>query len=181
MIGHSSGAVAILGLLEALPTDNAVQACYLVGSFKNDLGWDSLKQLFVKPFDFEKIKSMSRLWYFLHSDNDPYCPLEHAKYLHNKIGGDLIILSGQKHFSVGTAGEQYRQCPYLYHLIVSDSMNADDVISIYKDVEQQGITIWLDGGWGVDALLEKQTRPHGDIDIVIQKKRCTANDQLFKR
>lgn len=170
LIGHSSGAVAILGLLEALPENTTVQACYLVGSFKDDLGWDSLKQLFLKPFDFAKIASKSRLWYFLHSDNDPYCPLEHAQYLHQKIGGDLIVLPGQKHFNIGTFGEQYREFPYLYHLIVGDSMAADDVLSLYTEMEQKGIRLWLDGGWAVDALLEKQTRPHGDIDIVIQKK-----------
>lgn len=170
VIGHSSGAVAILGLLEALPENTSVHACYLVGSFKNDLGWDSLKQLFTKPLDFDRIKSKSRLWYFLHSDNDPYCPLDHARYLHEQIGGDLIVLPGQKHFNVSTYGEEYRQFPYLYHLIVGDSMTAEDVMRIYSDMEQAGVTLWLDGGWGVDALLEKQTRPHKDIDIVIQKK-----------
>lgn len=169
-IGHSSGAVAILGLLEALPVGTKVQACYLVGSFKNDLGWDSLKQLFVKPFDFEQIKTKSRLWYFLHSDNDPHCPLEQAEYLHSQIGGDLIVLPGQKHFSVGTAGLQYKQFPYLLHVILGDTMTADDVLEIYQDMEQQHVTLWLDGGWGVDALLEKQTRAHGDLDIAIQKK-----------
>lgn len=169
LIGHSSGAVAILGLLEALPASTTVQACYLVGSFKNDLGWDSLKLLFVKPLDFHQIKSKSRLWYFLHSDNDPYCPLEHAKFLHDQIGGDLIVLPGQKHFSIGTAGEQYNRFPYLFHLIVGDTMNAENVLEIYQTMQKQGVQFWLDGGWGVDALLAEQSRLHGDMDIVIQK------------
>jgi len=30
-----------------------------------------------------------------------------------------------------------------------------------------GIRVWIDGGWGVDALLAEQTRPHEDLDIVI--------------
>src|SRR5690606_650664 len=81
VVGHSSGAVAILGLLEALPEDVVVDTCYLVGSFKDDLGWDSLVGLFTKPFDFEKIKTKSKNFIFIHSDNDPYCPLEHAEYL----------------------------------------------------------------------------------------------------
>jgi lincosamide nucleotidyltransferase A/C/D/E len=33
-----------------------------------------------------------------------------------------------------------------------------------------GVEIWIDGGWGVDALLEQQTRPHQDLDIAIQEK-----------
>lgn len=170
LIGHSSGAVAILGLLEALPIGSKIQAAYLIGSFKNDLGWESLKGLFVEPFDFELIKAKSRLWYFLHSNNDPYCPLEQAEFLHQQIGGDLIVLPGQKHFSIGTAGEHYKQFPYLLHLILGDSMNVENVVTVYTDMEKQGVTLWLDGGWGVDAVLEVQTRPHGDIDIVIQKK-----------
>lgn len=27
--------------------------------------------------------------------------------------------------------------------------------------------VWVDGGWGVDALLGKQTRPHSDLDLII--------------
>jgi lincosamide nucleotidyltransferase A/C/D/E len=28
--------------------------------------------------------------------------------------------------------------------------------------------VWLDGGWGVDALLGEETRPHGDVDLVVE-------------
>lgn len=174
IIGHSSGAVAILGLLQALPEHTVVSACYLVGSFKDDLGRNSLKELFTQPFNFDVIKSKSRLWYFIHSDNDPYCPLEHAEYLQQHIGGDLLILPGQKHFSINTHGEEYRQFPYLYHLIASDTVKAEDVLDLYTFAEENHIQLWLDGGWSVDALLEKQTRTHGDIDIVIQKKDIPA-------
>ncbi len=159
-----------IGLLEELPENITVKACYLVGSFKDDLSWDALSQFFLKPFDFEKIKRKSRLWYFIHSDNDPYCPLEHAHYLHQQIGGDLLILPGQKHFSVESFGEKYRQFPYLFRLIAEDTFTAENVKDIFTNMEQKGIQLWLDGGWGVDALLGRQTRPHGDIDIVIEKK-----------
>jgi lincosamide nucleotidyltransferase A/C/D/E len=30
------------------------------------------------------------------------------------------------------------------------------------------IAVWIDGGWGVDALLGKQTREHNDIDILME-------------
>jgi lincosamide nucleotidyltransferase A/C/D/E len=29
------------------------------------------------------------------------------------------------------------------------------------------VQVWLDGGWGVDALLETQTRSHNDVDLVV--------------
>lgn len=169
-VGHSSGAVAILGLLHALPPETMVYASYLVGSFKDDLGWDALKELFIQPLDFSKITKHSRLWYFIHSDNDPYCPLEHAEYLCEQIGGDLLVLPGQKHFSVGTYGEAYRQFPYLLRHITEDAVSAQDVLGLYQAMEERGVMLWLDGGWGVDALLGEQTRSHGDIDVAIQRK-----------
>ena len=34
--------------------------------------------------------------------------------------------------------------------------------------QQDGIEVWLDGGWGVDALLERETREHDDLDLVAE-------------
>ncbi|MBK5227613.1 MAG: aminoglycoside nucleotidyltransferase [Actinobacteria bacterium] len=42
-----------------------------------------------------------------------------------------------------------------------------DVVSVLDLLEGRGASVWVDGGWGVDALLSKQTRPHSDLDIVI--------------
>ncbi|WP_134121544.1 nucleotidyltransferase domain-containing protein [Kribbella kalugense] len=28
-----------------------------------------------------------------------------------------------------------------------------------------GVDVWVDGGWGVDALVGRQTRAHGDLDL----------------
>lgn len=44
------------------------------------------------------------------------------------------------------------------------------VIELYKLFEASHIKIWLDGGWGIDALLEKQTRIHDDLDIVVEEE-----------
>lgn len=49
-------------------------------------------------------------------------------------------------------------------------MNITDVIDLYTQLNNLGIEVWLDGGWGVDALLGEQTRPHADVDIVVQHK-----------
>jgi len=48
-------------------------------------------------------------------------------------------------------------------------MTAADVISLYTELENLKITVWVDGGWGVDALLGEQTRPHQDLDIAVQE------------
>ena len=49
-------------------------------------------------------------------------------------------------------------------------MKSTDVLEIVALLERNGIPVWVDGGWGVDALLGKQTRPHGDLDIAVQHK-----------
>ena len=49
-------------------------------------------------------------------------------------------------------------------------MQEQEVMDFYNAIRNCGVTIWIDGGWGVDALLDKQTRPHKDLDIVIQQK-----------
>jgi lincosamide nucleotidyltransferase A/C/D/E len=33
-----------------------------------------------------------------------------------------------------------------------------------------GVEFWVDGGWGVDAALGRQTRPHDDLDILIERR-----------
>jgi lincosamide nucleotidyltransferase A/C/D/E len=59
-------------------------------------------------------------------------------------------------------------------------MEAPLVVDLYNELEKLGIKIWIDGGWGVDALLEKQTRTHKDLDIVIQNKDVSRFRQLLK-
>jgi lincosamide nucleotidyltransferase A/C/D/E len=49
-------------------------------------------------------------------------------------------------------------------------MKAGAVVELLVILEQNGIEVWLDGGWGVDALLGEQTREHADLDIAIQHK-----------
>ena len=47
-------------------------------------------------------------------------------------------------------------------------MSAADVIEVLDLLDSAGIDCWLEGGWGVDALLEEQTREHDDIDMVVE-------------
>ena len=41
------------------------------------------------------------------------------------------------------------------------------MLAVVAALEAAGVAVWLDGGWGVDALLGEQTRPHGDADVVV--------------
>ena len=47
-------------------------------------------------------------------------------------------------------------------------MSAADVIEVVDTLEAAGVAVWVNGGWGIDALLCEQTRPHDDLDVVIR-------------
>jgi lincosamide nucleotidyltransferase A/C/D/E len=49
-------------------------------------------------------------------------------------------------------------------------MTATDVVEFVKLLYENQIDVVIDGGWGVDALLGKQTRPHADLDIAVEHK-----------
>ena len=47
-------------------------------------------------------------------------------------------------------------------------MDASSLLTVIGLLEAEGIKVWLDGGWGVDALLGRQTREHDDLDLVVE-------------
>ena len=49
-------------------------------------------------------------------------------------------------------------------------MTADAVVDLLRLFEDEGVEVWLDGGWAVDAALGEQTRPHKDLDIILRIK-----------
>lgn len=46
-------------------------------------------------------------------------------------------------------------------------MRAVDVGDLQRELAARGLDWCLVGGWGVDALLGEQTRPHKDLDVLI--------------
>ena len=59
-------------------------------------------------------------------------------------------------------------------------MPSKDVIDFYASFENLGIKVWVDGGWGVDALLGKQTRFHEDLDIAVEAKHVPNLREFLK-
>ena len=47
-------------------------------------------------------------------------------------------------------------------------MTGAEVARIISYLESAAIRIWLDGGWGVDALIGEETRPHSDLDAAVE-------------
>jgi Aminoglycoside-2''-adenylyltransferase len=50
----------------------------------------------------------------------------------------------------------------------STPMDAASLLRVVQRLEEHNIDVWLDGGWGVDALLERQMREHDDLDLVAE-------------
>lgn len=48
-----------------------------------------------------------------------------------------------------------------------DCMHAEDVIKVLEGLAGVAVETWLVGGWGVDALLGRQSRPHSDLDLIM--------------
>lgn len=58
-------------------------------------------------------------------------------------------------------------------------MTSDDVREVLDHLEAAGIPVWLDGGWGVDALVGRQSRPHDDLDLVIPREQLSRAQELL--
>lgn len=60
-------------------------------------------------------------------------------------------------------------------------VSAEEAIGIYQRLIAEGIQIWLTGGWGIDALLQEQTRPHKDLDIIMLVEDVSRMRELLAR
>lgn len=117
IVGHSSGAVAVLGVLQALPKGVMVDTCILVGAFEGDLGRKDLKELQQEPFDYDLLRTKARQIIFIHADNDPHCPFLGAKRLCDKLECTLIWVKGAEHFSIKAGGDRFREFPLVLEVL----------------------------------------------------------------
>lgn len=59
-------------------------------------------------------------------------------------------------------------------------VSVTDVKQILQLAMEAEIKVFLDGGWGVDALIGYETRTHNDIDIFVEKKDYHKFIQIIK-
>jgi lincosamide nucleotidyltransferase A/C/D/E len=45
-------------------------------------------------------------------------------------------------------------------------MTAENVLSVLTVLRRAKVDVWIGGGWGIDALIGKQTREHRDLDLM---------------
>jgi hypothetical protein len=47
-------------------------------------------------------------------------------------------------------------------------MSAGEAVELLTHLGANGVDVWLDGGWAVDAALGMQTREHDDLDLIVE-------------
>lgn len=60
-------------------------------------------------------------------------------------------------------------------------MEAHAVLEVLEQLERAGVDVWILGGWGVDALVGRQTRHHGDLDIILTEDHLSAAHATLRR
>ena len=50
---------------------------------------------------------------------------------------------------------------------ITEGLTAAEVLRVLTAVDAAGLRTWVAGGWGVDALLGRQTRVHRDLDLAV--------------
>src|SRR6266496_3049537 len=61
-------------------------------------------------------------------------------------------------------------------------LTARDVIEVLDWLDAVGVAVWVDGGWGVDALVGEETRNHADLDLALDSNHLdVARRALEKR
>jgi len=60
-------------------------------------------------------------------------------------------------------------------------MAAGELVRLLNALDQAGVPVWVDGGWGVDALLEEQRRSHDDFDLVVEMSEVAKLNETLRR
>ena len=103
-VGHSIGCQTILRYLGKI--GGKIGGCVFVA------GWFSLTNLETEeekeiakpwletPINFEKVKSKTKNFIAIFSDDDPFVPLKNANIYKEKLGAKIIIEKNQGHFNI---------------------------------------------------------------------------------
>ncbi len=99
LLGHSLGSIAILRYLETFKEKQKVGGVVLIAGFTDDLGVPELRNFFLKPIDWEKIKSVCSKYISIESDNDPYNLAPYNEAFKKYLGAETLLEHNMMHFS----------------------------------------------------------------------------------
>jgi hypothetical protein len=124
LVGHSSGAAAILGILNKLPQGKKIDKAILVsGFYKNEKDFWNCQGLFEEKFDWGKMrKSVANGIVLIHSLDDPYVDPDHARYIQKKLDCKLIMKEKGGHFNLEYS-LKYKQLPLMLELVERESLS----------------------------------------------------------
>lgn len=102
LIGHSSGAVAIMRYTE----NHKILGSILVAPCHTDLGLDSEKQsgYYDLPWNWENIKNNQKWIIQFSSTDDPFIPIDESRFINNKLETEYYELD-EGHFMKDTMPE----------------------------------------------------------------------------
>ena len=103
LVGHSSGAIAALRFAET----NKIMGSVLVGAYHTDLNMESerVSEYFNRPWDWKAIRQNQQWTAIFASSDDPWIPIDEARFLHKELQADYYEYSDRGHFG----GDYYKQ------------------------------------------------------------------------
>ncbi len=112
LVGHSSGAVAALRYAET----HRIKGSFLVAPCYTDLGDEDEKKSgwYDDPWNWAAIKKNQDYIVQLSSQDDPYIPIEEARYIHDKVQSDYVEVQNMGHFGDDRG---YKELPVLLEKI----------------------------------------------------------------
>jgi Aminoglycoside-2''-adenylyltransferase len=63
----------------------------------------------------------------------------------------------------------------------SQGVDLGEVLGVLADLTGAGCSVWVAGGWGVDALVGRQTRLHRDLDLALDARNETVALRALER
>jgi predicted alpha/beta hydrolase family esterase len=96
LVGHSSGAIAAMRIAER----QKILGSVLVGAYHTHLNIDKEKQsgYFDAPWNWEAMKNNQQWTVLFASQDDPWIPIEEARYIHSQLNCEYHEYTDQGHF-----------------------------------------------------------------------------------
>lgn len=96
LVGYSSGAIAAMRFAEK----NKIYGSALIATYHTDLNnpWEAQAGYFNRPWDFEAIKKNQNFILQFGSVDDPFVPVEEARFVHEKLDTEYTEFTDHGHF-----------------------------------------------------------------------------------
>lgn len=115
IIAHSAGCPLALAVLENINVK--IKQAILVAGYSTPLP-EGANAALQKEYNWKKIKQNVADIVFIHSDNDPWkCDAGQGRAMWEKLGGTLILKSGEGHMGSNKFNQPYKKFPLIIKLV----------------------------------------------------------------